>query len=103
MYSRGFEKLHLTTVSCSGKFAEPGEEDRAAGAPPPYRTADEFVERAVVLLHEQERWLAQHAAEIGAKAGEGYAAAKRGERIDAERVRAAMEEKKRAWLADQRS
>lgn len=69
----------------------------------PYQTADEFVERAVVLLHEQESWLAEHAAEISAKVGEGFAAAKRGELIDAERARAAMEEKKRAWLADKRS
>lgn len=69
----------------------------------PYRTADEFVERAVVLLHEQESWLAEHAADISAKIGEGFAAAKRGELIDAERARAAMEEKKRAWLADKRS
>jgi Arc/MetJ-type ribon-helix-helix transcriptional regulator len=76
------------------------EEDVQRG---PYRTADEFVERAVVLLHEQESWLAEHAAEIGAKVGEGYAAAKRGELIEAERVRALLEEKKRAWLADQRS
>jgi putative addiction module CopG family antidote len=68
----------------------------------PYQTADEFVERAVVLLHEQETWLAEHAAEIGAKISEGYAAAKRGELIDAERARSAMEEKKRAWLTDKR-
>ena len=26
----------------------------------PYQTADEFVERAVVLLHEQESWLAEN-------------------------------------------
>lgn len=69
----------------------------------PYQTADEFVERAVVLLHEQESWLAEHAAEISAKIDEGYAAAKRGELIDAERARASMAEKKREWLADKRS
>lgn len=68
----------------------------------PYQTADEFVERAVVLLHEQETWLAEHSAEIGAKISEGYAAAKRGELIDAERARSAMEEQKRAWLTDKR-
>lgn len=66
----------------------------------PYRTADEFVEHAVVLLHEHETWLAEHAAEIGAKISEGYAAAKRGELIDAEQVRQSLERKKRAWLAD---
>ena len=68
----------------------------------PYRTADEFVERAVVLLHEHEAWLAEHAAEIGGKISEGFASAKRGELIDAEHARASMDEKKRAWLADQR-
>jgi Arc/MetJ-type ribon-helix-helix transcriptional regulator len=75
------------------------EEDVQRG---PYQTADEFVERAVVLLHEQESWLAEHSAEIGAKIGEGYAAAGRGELLDSEEVRRSMGEKKRAWLADKR-
>jgi putative addiction module CopG family antidote len=66
----------------------------------PYQTADEFVERAVVMLHEQETWLAEHAAEIAAKIQEGHAAAKRGELIDSEEVQQAMDQKKRAWLAD---
>ena len=61
----------------------------------PYQTADEFVERAVVLLHEQEVWLAEHAAEIDAKIREGYAAAKRGELIDADKVRQSMDRKKK--------
>ena len=60
----------------------------------PYRTADEFVERAVVLLHEQETWLAENASEISAKISEGYAAAKRGELVDAEQVRLSMDQKK---------
>ena len=61
----------------------------------PYQTADEFVERAVVLLHEQETWLAEHAGEIDAKIREGYTAAKRGELIDAEVVRQSMRTKKK--------
>ena len=68
----------------------------------PYQTADEFVERAVVLLHEHEAWLAENAAEIGAKIKEGYDAAKRGELTDAEDVRLSIDEKKRAWLGDKR-
>jgi Arc/MetJ-type ribon-helix-helix transcriptional regulator len=60
----------------------------------PYRTADEFVERAVVLLHEQETWLAENASEISGKISEGYAAAKRGELVDAEQVRLSMDQKK---------
>jgi putative addiction module CopG family antidote len=67
-----------------------------------YQNAAEFVERAVVLLHEQETWLAENAAEINAKVSEGYAAAKRGELVDAEQARRSMDQKKRAWLADKR-
>ena len=33
----------------------------------PYQSVDEFVERAVSLLHEQGVWLAEHRTEIGAK------------------------------------
>ena len=49
----------------------------------PYESVDEFVEHAVSLLHEQEAWLADHTAEIGAK--------------DADQARAPLDEKKRAW------
>jgi antitoxin ParD1/3/4 len=52
----------------------------------PYQSVDEFVEQAVSMLHEQEAWLADHASEIRAKIEEGYAAAQRGELIDAEEV-----------------
>ena len=68
----------------------------------PYQTAEEFVERAIQMLHDQEQWLAENRAEIAARIEEGYAAAKRGDLIDAEQVRAWMDEKKRVWLADQR-
>jgi Arc/MetJ-type ribon-helix-helix transcriptional regulator len=68
----------------------------------PYQTADEFVERAVVQLHEQESWLAENASQIDAQIREGYAAAQRGELLDAESVRRSMDEKKHAWLSDQR-
>jgi Arc/MetJ-type ribon-helix-helix transcriptional regulator len=71
------------------------EEDVQRG---PYQTADEFVERAVVLLHEQESWLAENRAEIRAKIGEGCAAAERGELIDSEEVHRSMDEKERAEL-----
>jgi putative addiction module CopG family antidote len=68
----------------------------------PYRSASDFVEQAVQLLHAQEEWLAENRSEIAAKVAEGYAAAKRGELIDGDQVRAGMEERKRAWLADRR-
>jgi putative addiction module CopG family antidote len=68
----------------------------------PYQTADEFVEHAVSLLHQQESWLAEHAAEIRKKIEQGYASAQRGELLDSEEVRVGMEEKKRVWLATKR-
>ena len=60
-----------------------------------YQTVDEFVERAVSMLHEQEAWLAQNRAEIAAKIDESYAAAQRGELIEADAVRARLTELKR--------
>ena len=66
-----------------------------------YESANQFVEQAVQLLHAQEEWLAENRAEIASKIEEGYAAAKAGELIGADQVRATMEEKKRAWLSDQ--
>jgi putative addiction module CopG family antidote len=68
----------------------------------PYQSVDEFVERAVSLLHERETWLADHGTELKGKIEHGYAAAQRGELIDSDRVRSIIPERKRAWLADQR-
>lgn len=50
----------------------------------PYQTADEFVARAIQMLHEQEEWLAENRGEIAAKIQHGYAQAERGELIDGE-------------------
>jgi putative addiction module CopG family antidote len=61
-----------------------------------YQTVDEFVERAVFMLHEHEAWLAEHRVEIAAKIEEGYAAAQRGELIEADAVRSRLAELKRA-------
>jgi antitoxin ParD1/3/4 len=61
-----------------------------------YKTVDEFVECAVSMLHEQEVWLAQNRAEIGTRIDEGYAAAQRGELIEADAVRSRLKELKQA-------
>ena len=63
----------------------------------PYQSADEFVEQAVQMLHEQEQWLADNHADIAAKIEEGYASAQRGELLDPEQVRTQINERKRAW------
>jgi antitoxin ParD1/3/4 len=63
----------------------------------PYQSVDEFVQQAVQMLHEREQWLAENRAEIAAKIEAGYASAERGDLLDAERVRARLNERKQAW------
>ena len=48
----------------------------------PYQSADEFVERAVQMLHEQEQWLSHNRTQITAQIEHGYQQAERGELID---------------------
>jgi len=52
----------------------------------PYRSADEFVEHAVRMLHEQEQWLADHHTDIAAKIEHGFAQAERGELVDGDQA-----------------
>ncbi len=67
----------------------------------PYQTVDEFVERAVAMLHEHEAWLDQHRSEIGAQIAEGYASAQRGELIEPDEVRSRLNDLKRTRLGQQ--
>jgi len=61
-----------------------------------YQSPDEVIQRALELLHRRDAWLAENRNKIE----EGYASAQRGELIDPDRLRAQMEEKKRAWRAE---
>lgn len=63
-----------------------------------YRTIDEFVERAVSQLHEQEAWLAAHCEEIHRKIEEGWQAAERGELSSEQDVQTRMEARKKEWF-----
>jgi antitoxin ParD1/3/4 len=63
-----------------------------------YQSPEQVIKRALELLHERDAWLAESRTRIE----EGYAAAQRGELIDGDQVRAQIEEKKRAWVAEQR-
>ncbi len=63
-----------------------------------YQSPDEVIKRALELLRDRDAWLAQNRAKIE----EGYAAAQRGDLIGSDQVRAQMEERKRAWLDEQR-
>ena len=53
------------------------------------------------MLHEQEASLAQHRTEIETQIADGYAAAGRGELIDAEEVRSRLNERKRTGVDQQ--
>ena len=61
-----------------------------------YKSPEEVIARGLELLRELEAWLAENRTKIE----EGYAAAQRGELMDGDQVRATMEEKKRAWIAE---
>ena len=49
-------------------------------------SADEFAERAIQMLHEQEDWLARNRDEIADQIEHGFAQAERGELIDGDEV-----------------
>jgi antitoxin ParD1/3/4 len=87
-------KIHLRP-----ELEEMIKQDVERGA---YQSADEFVEHAISLLHQQENWLGEHGAELRKQIEAGYASAQRGELLDPEEVRTRMEDKKRIWLATKR-
>jgi putative addiction module CopG family antidote len=62
-----------------------------------YQNSDEVIQRALELLRDRDAWLAESRTKIE----EGYAAAQRGELIGPDQIRMQMEEKKRAWQAEQ--
>jgi antitoxin ParD1/3/4 len=72
------------------------QQDLARG---PYQSVDDFVEKAVTMLHEHEAWLAANRSDINSKIEEGFAAAQRGELIDADEVRSRMNDRKRSPLS----
>lgn len=61
-----------------------------------YASVDEYLEKAVMLLHNHEVWLSSHRDEIAAKIEEGWQAAERGEVVDAGHLKAELRRRKRA-------
>jgi antitoxin ParD1/3/4 len=58
-----------------------------------YRSPEEVIQQALELLHARDAWLADSQAKIQ----EGFAAAQRGELIEADQVRVQIEKKKNDW------
>lgn len=63
-----------------------------------YESPEEVIERALELLRDRDAWLSENRSRIEV----GYAAAQRGDLIEGDQVRAQLDERKRAWLAEQR-
>lgn len=81
------------TVSLKPELEAMIQDDLERG---PYRSVDEFVERAVQLLHEQEQWFAGNRDGIAALIEHGFAQAERGELIDGDEVPAMLRERRNA-------
>jgi Arc/MetJ-type ribon-helix-helix transcriptional regulator len=64
----------------------------------PYQSVDEFVERAVQMLHEEESLLANDSAAIHEKVERAFGQFERGESLTPEESLASLERKKADWL-----
>jgi putative addiction module CopG family antidote len=67
----------------------------------PYQSVDDFVERAVQMLHEEEALLANDREVIHEKIERAFGQFERGEGLTPEESRARLQEKKAAWLKQQ--
>ena len=67
----------------------------------PHQSVDEFVERAVQMLHEEEALLANDRQVIEEKIERAFGQFERGEGLTPEESRASLQEKKAAWLKQQ--
>ena len=63
-----------------------------------YQCADEFVARAVQLLHDQEEWFADNESDLLARVQAGIASAERGDLLEPGDVKAQLAERKREFL-----
>jgi len=61
-----------------------------------YGSVEEFVARAVEMLHEQEEWLAENRAAIAAQVEHGFEQASRGDLVDGDEARHALQERREA-------
>jgi putative addiction module CopG family antidote len=68
-----------------------------------YRSVDEFVERAVQMLHEEEALLANDGRVVHEKIERAFDQFERGEGLTPEESRARLQERKAAWNKQQRA
>ena len=68
----------------------------------PYQSAEEFVEQAVRMLHQEEELVAFQKQIIHEKIERAFEQFERGEELSEEELRAELQEHKAAWLAENR-
>ena len=66
-----------------------------------YQSIDEYVERALQMLHEEEDLLAHDKGAISEQIATGLAQLDRGEGVPGDVARARMQDRKAAWQAKQ--
>jgi antitoxin ParD1/3/4 len=66
-----------------------------------YSNADEVIGRALEVLNAEDKWLQAHRRTVDDKIGRGLQQLDRGEGIPGEQARAALQERKAAFLAQE--
>jgi len=86
------------TIQLKPELEELIKQDLQRGS---YQSIDEYVERAVQILHEEEELLAHEKEAISGQIASGLAQLDRREGIPGDLARARMQERKSAFLAKQ--
>jgi putative addiction module CopG family antidote len=87
------------TINLKPELEQLIQKDIARGA---YQSVEEYVERAVQMLHDEEDLLQENKDAIHQEIGRGLAELDRGEGIPGDVSRARLQEKKAEWLKRQR-
>jgi putative addiction module CopG family antidote len=83
-------------IRLSPDLAAMVERDVAAGR---FASVDEYIAKAIELLHEREPWRDESLEELNASLEEAIAQAERGEILDEAEVRRRMNVMKAEWMA----
>ena len=86
------------TIQLRPELEEVVKQDVQRGS---YQSIDEYIERALQMLHEEEDLLAHETAAISEQIASGLAQLDRGEGIPGDVSRARMQGRKAAWQAEQ--
>jgi antitoxin ParD1/3/4 len=83
------------TIQLTPELEQLIQKDIERGA---YQSVEQFVARAIQLLHDEEHLLQESKEAIHAAIGDGLAQLDRGEGVSGEVSRSRLQEKKAAWI-----